>query len=309
MLYNKGGNVMNKTKKWLIFAASLVILGSLIFTAVMTAFNWNFEKLDTTKYQTKTYTLTETFKEIKINTNTADIVLTKSSDQNCKIICQEEVNASHSVLSKDNLLSIELANNRKWYENVGITTRTPKITIYLPEREYTSLVIKTSTGDVELPPNFKCKDVHISTTTGNITTNNITSENIKLSVSTGHITAQNITCQNITANVNTGKTMLSNISCDYLLSCGNTGDIKLQNFIAKEKITIERDTGDINFDNSDSSELIITTNTGDITGNLLSEKIFRTETTTGDINVPNTVNGGICRITTDTGDIKIDIVK
>ncbi len=300
---------MNKTKKWLIFAASLVVLGSLIFTAVMTAFNWDFEKLSTTKYQTKTYTVTESFKQIQINTNTADIIFTPSNDQNCKIICQEEVNAAHCVLTKENMLSIKLEDNRKWYEYVGITTQTPKITVQLPNNEYDSLMINTDTGDVKLPQNLKWKDIYISTTTGDITANNTVAENIKLSVSTGHITTQNITCQNLTANVDTGDTILSNIACDFFLSSGDTGDLKLQNLIAKQKITIERDTGDINFDNCDSGELIITTDTGDVTGNLLSEKIFQTKTDTGKIKVPNTVNGGICKITTDTGDIKIDIVK
>ena len=300
---------MNKTKKWLIFAASLVVLGSLIFTAVMTAFNWDFEKLSTTKYQTKTYTVTENFKQIQINTNTADIIFTPSNDQNCKIICQEEVNAAHYVLTKENMLSIKLEDNRKWYEYVGITTQTPKITVQLPNNEYDSLMINTDTGDVKLPQNLKWKNIYISTTTGDITANNTVAENIKLSVSTGHITTQNITCQNLTTNVDTGDTILSNIACNFFLSSGDTGDLKLQNLIAKQKITIERDTGDINFDNCDSGELIITTDTGDVTGNLLSEKIFQTKTDTGKIKVPNTVNGGICKITTDTGDIKIDIVK
>ena len=51
----------------------------------------------------------------------------------------------------------------------------------------------------------------------------------------------------------------------------------------------------------------IETDTGDVDGTLLSDKLFLTETSTGDIRVPNTADGGICDIKTDTGDIKIAI--
>lgn len=50
-----------------------------------------------------------------------------------------------------------------------------------------------------------------------------------------------------------------------------------------------------------------TRSTGDVTGTLLSEKVFITETGTGSVNVPKTVTGGKCEIKTSTGDIQIEI--
>jgi len=49
--------------------------------------------------------------------------------------------------------------------------------------------------------------------------------------------------------------------------------------------------------------LRIKTDTGNVTGTLLSEKVFLVETDTGRINVPRTTAGGVCEITTDTGDV------
>jgi hypothetical protein len=51
----------------------------------------------------------------------------------------------------------------------------------------------------------------------------------------------------------------------------------------------------------------VKTDTGDITGSLLSGKIFMPQTNTGDVTVPDTVTGGKCRLSTNTGDIKISI--
>ena len=71
------------------------------------------------------------------------------------------------------------------------------------------------------------------------------------------------------------------------------------------KFLIKRSTGDIRFDNSDATEIFVETDTGNVTGSLLTDKVFITQTDTGNVNVPKTVTGGRCEITTDTGNIKI----
>lgn len=62
-------------------------------------------------------------------------------------------------------------------------------------------------------------------------------------------------------------------------------------------------------DRSDAAEIYVRTDTGDVTGSLLTDKIFFAETDTGDIDVPESVEGGKCKIKTDTGDISIKIEK
>ena len=57
----------------------------------------------------------------------------------------------------------------------------------------------------------------------------------------------------------------------------------------------------------DASEIFVKTDTGDVRGTLLSEKVFIIKTSAGDVSVPETVTGGKCEISTDTGDIKIGI--
>ena len=96
--------------------------------------------------------------------------------------------------------------------------------------------------------------------------------------------------------------------CKSLISNGDTGDITLKNVTATEKFLIERDTGDVNFENSDAYEIHVETDTGDVKGTILTEKVFITKTDTGKINVPQTHSGGRCEIETDTGDIIISIV-
>ena len=51
------------------------------------------------------------------------------------------------------------------------------------------------------------------------------------------------------------------------------------------------------------------TETGHVKGTLLSDKNFQVHSETGSIDVPKGKEGGLCSISTETGDVKIEIIK
>ncbi len=294
-------------KVWLIIGTVLIIIGSIIFCGVMIMLNFDFTRLSTNKYQTNSYDITENFKDIAILTDTADVTFIMSDDDKITVTCYEQENMKHLVCVKYDTLLISLDDNRKWYKYIGINFNSPKITISIPKGEYGELNVNLSTGDVNVPKEFTFKNIDIKGSTGSIKTQSSATQNIKLKTSTGHIYAENITANTVDVSVSTGKVNLKNAKCKNLISTGNTGDVNLDNVIADEKFSITRSTGDINFKNCDATEIFIETDTGDVTGSLLSDKVFITHTDTGKISVPKTTTGGKCEITTDTGDIKINI--
>ncbi len=319
---------MKKTTKiWIITAISLIIIGCMIFGGVMTVLKWDFKKLSTAKFEKNSYTFENEIKNISLITDTADVTFIASANGKATVECYEESNAPHSVSLEDGKLRVELKDDRKWFEHVGINIGTPKITVTLPEGEYGTLSIESSTGDTEIPDSFFFesvdikastgnvslfagaeKDINIKLSTGHIDIKNISAENLDLTVSTGHINVENIDIsKDINVKVSTGKAKLTNVSCKALISTGNTGDITLSGVIADENLSIERSTGDITFERCDSHDITVITDTGDVFGTLLSDKIFITKTATGDVNVPASEAGGKCEITTDTGDIEIKI--
>ena len=76
---------------------------------------------------------------------------------------------------------------------------------------------------------------------------------------------------------------------------------------AANQSSIERSTGHVELAACDASELHLKTDTGDVTGSLLSDKIFFAESDVGSVDVPKTTTGGVCEIRTDTGKIAITI--
>jgi len=322
---------MSKTTKvWLIIAASLVLIGCILFAGVMSTLRWDFTNLSTVQYETNTYEISEVFDRISMNTDTADIVFAFSDDGKCIVECHEEENAKHSVTVEDGTLTVELIDERSVSDYIlRINIGSPKITIFLPKTEYASLLIHGETCDVEIPNGFLFKNVDISLGTSDVYfgasasetirikggTSHICAENISagsvdLSVGTGNVTAAGVNCEgDLIVGIATGKVHLSDINCKNLTSSGKTSDISLNNVIAIEKFLIKTVTGDVEFDGCDAAEISIENKTGDVVGNLLTDKVFITEVSTGKIDVPKTMAGGICEIKTGTGDIKITVKR
>ncbi len=315
------------TKIWLITAASLVLIGCLLFGGMMSMLNWDFTKLYTVQYETNEHEIADAFKGISIETTTADIVVVPCEDERATVVCRELKNAAHAVAVQDGVLVIKLEDTRKWYEHIEVNFGSPSITVSVPKGEYGALSIQSTTSDVKIEKDFRFESMEITQTTGDAvnrasvsgsatiktTTGDIVMENaaagaLALKTGTGGITVSNLTCANdIDLQIGTGKAHVSDLTCQNLCMSGRTGDVALRNAVADELLSAQITTGDVIFDACDAAELFVKVTTGDVKGSLLSDKVFVTKTTTGDVDVPNTAVGGKCEITTVTGDIEITV--
>ena len=256
------------TKVWVIIAAVLFLIGATIIVGDLIMVKFDFSKLATIRYETNTYEIKETFTNISIQTETGDIVFLPSDSETAKVVCTEDEKLKHMIAVQDGKLMIEVQDARKWYEHIGITFQgQEKVTIYLPDKEYSSLVMEGSTGDVKIKKAFF--------------------ETLDISATTGHVQLEKITCESMNAKV-------------------STGDITMKNVIANKSMALRTSTGDVKFEQCDAPEISIKVSTGDVKGSVLTEKIFIAKTSTGKIKVPKSVTGGRCEITTSTGDIEIN---
>ena len=311
----------------LIVAGALVLFGAGLFAGAMTAVGWDFSILNAYEVVNNTYDVDEPFTNISIDTDTADIRFAKSSDGKCRVATRDTSNHIYSVAVVDGTLHIQMGF--KGLFEIGIGVYDSFVTVYLPEDAYGTLTIKEYTGDIEIPGNFSFESMDIELDTGDVvsyadtigtcriaaTTGDIKVENasvgaLALRTTSGDIAVSDVVCAgNFSVNVRTGDTILTNLTCTDLTSTGTTGELKLTNVIASGKLDITRDTGDVTFEGSDAASIKVKTSTGDVTGTLLSDKIFRYKTSTGRDELPQTTTGGVCDITTNTGDIIIRIAS
>lgn len=316
------------TKIFLIAAAVLILIGALLYVGVMAKNDWNFASLGKSDYETNTYDVTDSFHSISIRSDTEDISFVPSDDGSCRVEIREKKDKSHTVTVKEDSLCIEGPESENWSISFWFfSSNEPKITVYLPESEYKTLFIDENTGSVSVPAEFKFESIDITastgavdcrasaagairieTSTGSIGVRDLTAGELQLTVSTGKVAVQSVTCEGaVEVGVTTGKTELTDVSCGSLVSEGSTGAIAMKNVLAVDRITVRRDTGSVRFEACDAAELDIETDTGDVTGTLLTEKVFIARSDTGRVKVPETTAGGKCKVTTDTGDIEISV--
>lgn len=316
-----------QTGLWKIAARVLAMVGVLLFASLLTACQWEAADLESDSYVTNTYEIREDFTNLSVDVDTADVFLVKSEDGVCRVECYEHEKETHTAAVQGGTLVIRLAEERAWYDYIDIAFKSPKITVYLPETQYAALSVSADTGDIDIPQGFRFESVDLSTDTGSIDfyasasggvkaetdTGSITMEHssadsLDLTASTGWMKVSHVSCVgDIRLRISTGKTDLTDIRCRQLTSHGDTGAISLRDVIATERLTIRRDTGDVSLDGCDAEDISITTDTGDVEGSLLSDKIFFAESDTGRVDVPQSMSGGKCEIQTDTGNIKIQV--
>ena len=315
-----------RSRAWIIILAALAAAALLAVCVAMAATGGDLSRLVGGSYVTRTVEITENFRAIRIDSETEDIEFMPSPGKGCSVEFYERENDKGSAVVTDGTLVIGRERPRKWYEFISLFSfGKRKITVYLPEQEYGSLCIKESTGDVTLPGSLSFDSIEISVSTGDVNCMSSVSGRLTVSSSTGNIlvreikagglvlssTTGSITIEtseisgDITANVSTGKVRASRVSCNDLSSVGSTGEAVISEVNASGIMTVERSTGNIRLEGSDAPELILRTSTGDITGSLLTEKVFDARSGTGRVDVPESSAGGICRINSSTGNIRI----
>ena len=296
-------------KIWLITAAVLVVLGVGLMTAALAAVSFDITKLGTIQYETNTYKVTEKFDKISIDETTADITFALADNKQCSVVCTEPEKVKHSVAVKDGVLTVKTDDERLWFETIGLTFESPKMTVYLPEKEYASLTVNTATGDVDIPKTLIFGSVDITDNTGDISCAAAVTDRIRLTCATGDICLSSPTAGEIGIAVTTGDIELCGVKAKKDIAIQTTtGDVTLENTVTEKDLSVESTTGDVELDRCDAKELTIETTTGDITGSLLTAKSFSAHSKTGDIDVPDSnASGGRCTLTTTTGDIHISI--
>ncbi len=316
-------------KKLTVLAKVLVVLGLVIIVGGSIFMGLNLLKGDRTKYETKSYDLTESFDKIVVDTAETDIEFKEAKDGKTVVVIEEEKTLTHSVQVENGTLKISSEKNRKWYQYITFSFRSPTVTVYLSDKEYAELKINGGTGKVTVPKPFEfgkakidistgdivfgatVKDsADIKATTGDISISDMSANELSVTVSTGKVDLKNLSVKNdITIVVTTGKLSAENVKCGNFSSNGSTGKVALTNVITSGKLQIERSTGDVTFEGIDAENITVHTSTGDVKGSILTAKVFAVSTTTGKVKLPESGSGGRCEVKTTTGDIVITIGK
>ena len=300
---------MSRTAKiWLIIAGICVILGpALIIGATAAAGGGNL--FNAQKYETVTHEIGSTFDQIAVDTDITDVTIATANEKQCRVECSEPEKMKHTAEVENGTLVIRSSDSRQWYEHLfSFASHSPKVVIYLPQSAYASLQIDTHTGDVTIPSGFTFDTLTVNNNTGDVECSASVTKTLTVKEDTGDISLSCPNAGELDITASTGDIDVTSAKVKGTVSVkSSTGDITLTDTVAEKNYQIESSTGDVGFKGCDAADIKVKTSTGDVTGTLLSDKIFVTDTSTGNVKVPQTSSGGRCEISTSTGDILIQI--
>ncbi|MGN1004020.1 MAG: DUF4097 family beta strand repeat-containing protein [Oscillospiraceae bacterium] len=324
---------MKRAKKiTLLIALACVAAGAAISLGALAVIGFDVSRLNTMKFENNTYQVEESFSHIRIEGAECDVRLLPSRNGACTVVCSEGKNISHTVTVDGDTLKITRTDSRKWYERMGIYWGDEmSVTIYLPERVYGDLFIRSVSGDITVPVGFTFTQSEIvntsgeiayaagtessltlKTTSGDLTVRDLTAGALEIRSTSGEVTIHSaVVSGDVVVETVSGEIELEGVNAQAMSIQSTSGDVELADTVAAGHIEIKTVSGEIELERSDAETLRIKSTSGDVSGSLLTEKRFTTHTTSGSVNVPNIASpaAGTCEITTTSGNIRLNYVN
>lgn len=320
---------MSNTKKTaMIVAGACIAAGLLVILAAMILIRFDIRRLNTMKFDSKTYEVQETFQRIDIHDVECDVRLLPADDGQCRVVCVESDRIVNTVEVKDGALTVTRQDNRRWYERMGIWwTGDADVTVYLPEREYQSIVLKTVSGEIDVPEDFTFTTADVTTTSGDIsflaratgglslksTSGKITAGHgdggpVRAVTTSGDIRLSDTAAEELSVKTTSGEVFLSRVTARELEITTTSGEMELRFVRAEGSARLESVSGDVDLQDFDAADITVKTTSGDVDGSLLSPKAFEIHTTSGGVRVPpSDPSGGTCTVKTTSGDVEIEV--
>lgn len=302
---------MKKSKKILItVAVILVAVGMICGFCGIYSLGFNFNEISTSDFVTHTYTVEDDFTNIIIEDAASNINFYKSNDDKCRVLCDEREKVTHTVVNENNTLTVRVKDERNWFEriNIGFFVADMRVSVYLPKNKYDSLNAASMSGDIDVANEFTFDNAKVGSISGDVSVKADVKQELNISSTSGDVIINNISATEcINASSVSGEIDLSNVKGKEIFANTISGGVMLTDTVASQKLKANSTSGEINLKRCDAKNIVLDTVSGEISGTLLSNKQFITETTSGTVNVPQSVSNEECRITTVSGDIYIKI--
>jgi len=151
--------------------------------------------------------------------------------------------------------------------DLSFSFKNRKNTIYLPKDSYEELSVVSTSGNVEIDEKISFNECSIITTSGNIKLSEVTIEDLDIAVNSGNIKLDEISCNKLSASTT---------------------------------------SGNITIDDCRGNDIVLSVKSGNIKGHFLSDLTYEAKTSSGNVIVPTSKEGGTCKITTTSGNIDFD---
>lgn len=245
---------MTKKKFCKIFTITgilLLLIGLILFVSGMSFAGWDFSRLSTAVYEQENYTAKQQITALDISYNNAQVRLVCDQNaQNVTIsypICKDRAtgaSAKVNIFEQDGALHIK---EEPRLVLINWQFETPTLTVTLPEKTLTTLVVNTQNGNITAENILIEKDAEFITQNGEIHVSQISASDLSLKTDAGGIFLRTVECKTLKAETDLGSVRLNGtLTADLAEFTSELGDIDLSEGIVKANdIRLSTELGNI----------------------------------------------------------------
>ena len=265
---------MRKWEKRAIVCGVILMLAAMVIAFVLIErCGFDFERLANAvsdhAYTESIYEPGNDFTRIEISETAADIHILPSENGNCSVACDETDAISYDVQIRNETLYIARRENMESaFRWLSVNMYTPEITLRVPDG-IDEIKVTTAGGDISLRE-MQVGLLEIATASGDIDLFQVHLDSAKLQTA--------------------------------------SGDIMLLDTTARESITADTVSGEVDLENCDVWLMRTITVSGDVTAELKTGKEFTAETVSGEVSMPDDLpENGAFQAETVSGDILVRV--
>ena len=306
-----------------------IILASLGLCLVLSGLivsKFDLHDFCTIHYERKSQEISDSFSNLTVKNDVADITVRTSPDNVCRIESDESDLIFNEITVKDGTLSITRIDKRHWYEKViSLSFVSPKIIVYLPAKSYNALTVFGKTGDLTADVTSPVTTLRLSGTKGNIfcranpknslvattTTGDVkifesSTAACTVTATKGKVSVWDIKAGELTLSAASGDLRLANVDADRIKATTTKGKIILIDTIAKSDLNLKSTTGKVSLRRADARHIFIETTRGSVIGTICSDKIYDVTSAKGSLVYPSSAGSDTCTVRTTKGSVKLE---
>ena len=206
----------------------LIVIGIFLSLFALYKCDFNFSKFEKEQYTLKYKHSDKRFNVIDIRVSDFNIEITPSATDECKVYYPESEYTDFDIEFTDNKLSVTELHDAPWYVDWFNIGNNKKITVELPQREYKSISIDSTSGNILMNNEAFSESIKIKATSGNIKLNNTKSlGTANLTATSGNIFLSDFDAENINIKVTSGNIKGNLLSDKIFVTKSTSGNISV----------------------------------------------------------------------------------
>ena len=322
---------MKRFKKIALIVSVICILAGLcmVAAACFSLRDTDPRELSTMQFQEETCLITDSFDCIEIYTMNSSVEILPSGDGTCRIVCDDSEKLYHEISVRDTAegttLSIVQHSEWKWYESMWgfCWDKDPIVTVYLPEAEYNTLSVTTSSGDITVTPGFRFQVTGIGTASGDIALSELSTEDLNVTSSSGNMDvrsvqaelqvyletvsgfmqAEDLTTADLTLASSSGDIVLENAAAEHLGLSTVSGNVTVSGGSFSGSSCFETSSGYVEILDSSCGEQILQTTSGDLTLQNVKNSTLNVSSSSGCVELRDSICEGEVLFMMVSGDV------